>query len=278
MPDTGEPPTQSSGALGTAEPWDLVAPAYDAELVPYFTLYSRDALARAELPPSARVADVACGPGTLSLLAAAAGARVSALDVSERMVQALRARAAAAGLTGAISVEVGDGQRLPFESRSYDAAFSMFGLMFFPDRVAGMRELERILRPGRRAIISSWVPFEGPFGALMSATQQVMPGLTFGDGPPPLSNPDAIRGEMTAAGFASVSVETIVHELTVPSFDAFWDSMERTNAPLVLLRHRLGPQRWGAMGPKIRDRVRQVLGEGAVVIGRSAFFGIGAVA
>src|SRR5258708_3280813 len=107
--------------LGTAEPWELVASAYDAELVPYFTLYARDALARVQLPPGARVADVAAGPGTLSLLAAAAGAQVSAIDISARMVAALRARATAAGLAGAIDAQVGDGQRLPFDSAAYDA-------------------------------------------------------------------------------------------------------------------------------------------------------------
>src|SRR3954469_11684124 len=126
--------------LGTAEPWELVAPAYDAELVPYFTLYARDALARIAPPRGARIADVAAGPGTLSLLAAAGGARVSAIDISPRMVEALRARAAAAGLAAAVDARVGDGQRLPFDSGAYDAAFSMFGLMFFRDRAAGLGE------------------------------------------------------------------------------------------------------------------------------------------
>src|SRR4029077_9096481 len=108
--------------------------------------------------------DVAAGPGTLSLIAAAAGARVSAIDFSERMVDEFRTRAAAAGLAGALDIRVGDGQALPFESAAYDCACSIFGLMFFPDRHAGLREMRRVLRPGGRAIVSSWVPFDGPFG------------------------------------------------------------------------------------------------------------------
>jgi hypothetical protein len=71
-----------------------------------------------------------------------------------------------------------------------------------------------------------------------------------------------------------VAVETVEHQLTAPSFDAFWDSMLRTNAPLVLLKHRLGP-RWGELAPKIRERVRATLGAGPLVIGRGAFLGIG---
>jgi SAM-dependent methyltransferase len=275
MPDAASKSSANTNPLATAEPWDLVAPGYVAEALPYFTLYAREALARVALPQGACVADVAAGPGTLSLLAAAAGARVSAIDLSAKMVEQLEARAAAAGLQDAIEVERGDAQKLPFPSRTYHAAFSMFGLMFFPDRAAGLREMARVLRPGCPALVASWVPFAGPFGALMEAAREVLPDLPFGAGQAPLGHPDDIRREMTAAGFASVSVETVVHELTAPSFDAFWETMLRTNAPLVLVRHRAGQERWRTLGPKIRERVRATLGDGPLVIGRGAYFGIG---
>ena len=275
MSDT---PSNSLGAspspLATPEPWDLVAADYTAEALPYFELFAREALRLAALPPAARIVDVAAGPGTLSLLAAASGARVSAIDISEGMVAEFRARAAAAGLAGAIDIRLGDGQALPFESAAYDGAFSMFGLMFFPDRSAGLREMRRVLRPGARAIVSSWVPFDGPFGELLKSAREVIPGLPLGGGRPPLGDPDEIRDELAAAGFGGVTVETVREQLTAPSFDAFWSSMERTNAPLVLLKHRLGP-RWTELAPKIRERVRGTLGEGPLVIGRGAYLGVG---
>jgi SAM-dependent methyltransferase len=199
---------------------------------------------------------------------------VSAIDLSERMIDAFRSRAAAAGLADAVDIRVGDGQALPFESAAYDGAFSMFGLMFFPDRAAGFREMRRVLRPGRRAIVSSWVPFDGPFGVLMSTAREMIPGLPLGGGKPPLGSADEIRAELAAAGFTGIAVETADIQLSAPSFDAFWDSMQRTNAPLVLLRHRLG-ERWTAMAPKVRERVRATLGDGPVVVGRGAFLGIG---
>ena len=77
-------------ALATAEPWDLVAVNYAAESLPYFEAFSRAALRLAALPPKARVADIAAGPGTLSLLAAAEGATVSAIDLSADMVGEFR--------------------------------------------------------------------------------------------------------------------------------------------------------------------------------------------
>ncbi len=266
----------SPSPLATPEPWDLVASAYAAEALPYFEIFARAALAQAALPAGARVVDVAAGPGTLSLLAAAAGARVSAIDFSEPMVAELRARRAAAGLTDAVDARVGDGQQLPFESGAYDAAFSMFGLMFFPDRAAGLREMRRVLKPGGRAIVSSWVPFDGPFGAIMKTAAEFLPGMPLGGGvKQPLASPSEIEAEMSAAGFSTVTVVTVPQELTAPSFDAFWTAMQRTNAPLVLVQHRLGAERWSTVGPQLRERLRATLGNGPLVAGRGAYLGIG---
>jgi SAM-dependent methyltransferase len=260
--------------LATAEPWDLVAVNYAAESLPYFEAFSREALRLAALPPKARVADIAAGPGTLSLLAAADGATVSAIDLSEKMVGELRARMAAAGLSDAVDVRVGDGQQLPFETAAYDGAFSMFGLMFFPDRAAGLREMKRVLKPGGRGVISSWIPFDGPFGVLFNAASDIIPGLPSGASFA-LSDEESVRSEMTDAGFTSVVVHRVAQELKAESFDRFWNAMERTNAPLVLIKHRVGPERWQTLGPKIRERVGATLGDGPLTIGRGAFIGIG---
>ena len=260
--------------LATAEPWDLVAVNYAAESLPYFEAFSREALRLAALPPKARVADIAAGPGTLSLLAAADGATVSAIDLSEKMVGELRARMAAAGLADAVDVQVGDGQQLPFETGAYDGAFSMFGLMFFPDRAAGLREMKRVLKPGGRGVISSWIPFDGPFGVLFNAASEIIPGLPSG-GSFALADEDSVRREMTDAGFTNVVVHRVAQELKAEYFDRFWNAMERTNAPLVLIKHRVGPERWQTLGPKIRERVGATLGDGPLTIGRGAFIGIG---
>ncbi|MFL5307185.1 MAG: class I SAM-dependent methyltransferase [Polyangia bacterium] len=268
-------PSSPQSPLATSEPWDLVASAYAAEALPYFEIFARAALTEAALPQGARVVDVAAGPGTLSLLAAAAGARVSAIDFSEPMVAELRARRAAAGLVDAVEARVGDGQQLPFESGAYDAAFSMFGLMFFPDRAAGLREMRRVLKPGARAFVSSWVPFDGPFGAIMKTAAEFLPGMPLGGGAKqPLASPADIEAEMSAAGFSTVTVVTVPQELRAPSFDAFWTAMQRTNAPLVLVQHRLG-ERWSTVGPQIRERLRATLGDGPLVAGRGAYLGIG---
>jgi SAM-dependent methyltransferase len=269
-------PAPAPSPLGTEEPWDLVASGYVSDSLPYFQAFARSALSRVNVPPGSRIVDVAAGPGTLSLLAAEAGIDVAAIDFSEQMLAAFRARAEATSLMARIDLRQGDGQRLPFETGVYDAAFSMFGLMFFPDRAAGLREMRRVLRPGAKALISSWVPFDGPFGELLRTAKELIPGFALGGGgKPPLTDPADIQRELEEAGFSAVKVETVIQELTSPSFDAFWDTMQRANAPLVLIRHRLGEDRWNDLAPKIRARVRSTLPTGPLVLGRGAYFGIG---
>jgi ubiquinone/menaquinone biosynthesis C-methylase UbiE len=264
-----------SNALATAEPWNLVAAAYATESLRHFDVFAKEALRLAALPPGARVADIACGPGTVSLQAAAAGARVDAIDISEAMLAELEKRAEAAGLTASIDARLGDGQKLPFDSGVYDAAFSMFGLMFFPDRHAGLLEMRRVLRPDGRAVVSSWVPFVGPFGELARAASELIPDLPLGQGRQPMGTPEDIVAELTAAGFHSARVETVPHTIAVKSFDSFWASMLRTNMSLLLVRERLGAARWAAVAPQIRERVRAGIGDGPLELGRGAYLGIG---
>src|SRR5262245_25360540 len=122
--------------LGAPLAWNLVASGFADESFDHFARYAADALALAEVRPGERLVDVAAGPGTLSLQAAAVAAEVAALDFSPPMLAQLRARMEQRGITN-IDVREGDGQALPYGDGRFDAAFSMFGLMFFPDRARG---------------------------------------------------------------------------------------------------------------------------------------------
>lgn len=84
-------------------------------------------------------------------------AHVDAVDFSSAMLDTLRARAD--GLDH-VHLHEADGQALPFPDGIYDAGFSMFGLMFFPDRARGWAGLRRVLRPGGRAVVASWHPLD----------------------------------------------------------------------------------------------------------------------
>jgi SAM-dependent methyltransferase len=248
--------------LAVPMPWDLVSSAYAEEVVPLFEAFSREALRLAAPAPGSRIIDVACGPGTLSVLAAEAGHTVDAIDFSPQMIEKLTPRIGALP----IKAQVADGQALPFADATFDAGFSMFGLMFFPDRAKGFAELRRVLRPGAKAVVSSWPPlgnipaFSAMFGAIREAMHKAL-----GSPPPPetegpLTTVDACRAEMSAS-FADVEVHEFAVKQTSESADALWGSFTRTMAPIVLMKKNLGPK-FAPIDEAARAALRTVIGDG----------------
>ena len=87
-----------SDPLALADTWDLVAEGFDRSVWELFGQFGRRALELVDPPSDARVLDLACGAGSLTIPAAGRVAAVTAVDFSPRMVAATRRRIAAAGL------------------------------------------------------------------------------------------------------------------------------------------------------------------------------------
>lgn len=262
--------------LATPNSWNAVAEGYATDIVPFFTRYAEDAIALAQLQPNARVIDVAAGPGTLSLIAARRAERVVAIDFAEGMVDVLRRRIAEEEITN-VEAMIGNGQSLPFDDATFDAAFSMFGLMFFPDRAAGFRELYRVLKPEGRAVVSSWAPLDQVplLASLFGAIRSLLPGLPFGSGKAPLSDIDEFREEMSSAGFRSVEIHTVKHHVEIPSIQVFWESQMRSSAPIALLKEKLSETEWNDLAESLVAQLEQEFGTGPLNPGWPALLGVG---
>jgi SAM-dependent methyltransferase len=259
--------------LSSPDTWSLVSDNYVLELLPMFELFSRDALGLVSTHAGARVLDVAAGPGTLTVMAAAMGCSVAAIDFSPQMVKNLEARLSRAQL--AADVRLGDGQALPWGDAEFDAAFSMFGLMFFPDRAKGFGELLRVLKSGGKAVVSSWAPLQGIFKSIMSAMREVLPEIPFGTGKGPLGDEEELRSELGAAGFADVSITSVTHRLPASSPAEVWAQSQRATAPVVLLKAALGEAKWHAVSAGVIERLEAEFGAGEVVIQTTAYLGCG---
>jgi len=261
--------------LADPAPWNLVDEWYAEFGVHHMTAYARDAITLAAPSADARVLDVAAGPGTLSLLVAPEVAHVAALDFAPAMIDRLRQRADRAGLV--VDARVGDGQQLPWSDAEFDCAFSMFGLIFFPDTARGLRELFRVLRPGGRAVVGSWIPFDAShrLTALFAAVRAAMPELPLGRGTAPLGHPDELAAALRDAGFRDVRVVPSTHEFVFADVDALWTMQVRGNAPIALLRRDLAPERWHSFERDVVARLREVFGAGEVRYAQTALLGLG---
>src|SRR6202023_2322039 len=112
----------------------------------------------AEIGREDSVLDVAMGPGEPALtVAALAGpkGKVFGVDPIQGMVAAARAEAERLGLKNTKFV-VAFADDLPFAADTFDAVISRFGVMFFPSPVDGVREMLRVLKPGRKLALAVW--------------------------------------------------------------------------------------------------------------------------
>lgn len=109
-----------------------------------------------DIAANERVVDVACGTGNAAIPAAAAGARVTGVDLAPEMLQIARACTEEAGV--AVDWVEGDAEALPLPDGHADVVVSTFGCMFAPRHEVVADELARVLAPGGRLGLCAWTP------------------------------------------------------------------------------------------------------------------------
>jgi demethylmenaquinone methyltransferase/2-methoxy-6-polyprenyl-1,4-benzoquinol methylase len=121
--------------------------------------------------PGQRILDVAAGTGLVSFALARGGCEVIGLDQSEAMLERAQTRAARLPeLAGSVRFVQGEAERLPFENAEFDALTFTYLLRYVDDRLATMRELARVVRPGGRI---GMVEFGVPGGRVRCALWRV---------------------------------------------------------------------------------------------------------
>lgn len=238
--------SQNSNPLSAVGPWDLVADGYAETTSLWLSQYAEEAIVASKLKAGASILDVACGPGALAMKLAGETASVHAIDFSEAMLGIFRHKVGQCGHSN-IFIRHGDGQALPYADEMFDAAFSMFGLMFFPDRKKGFSEIYRTLKPGGSIAVTSWAPLtQSPaMQTMFGALRIIKPDL-----PEPqksiasLENPEVFRQEMLDAGFRDVQIRCVTKAFPVETVESFWDAMVKGSAPIQMLKNSMSVASW----------------------------------
>jgi len=85
--------------------------------------------------------------------------RITGVDISARMLEIARKRAAELGRD--VDLRVGDAQALEFTDFSFDTAVCTLALCSIPDPRAAVAEMRRVLRPGGRVLLLEHVRSPG---------------------------------------------------------------------------------------------------------------------
>ena len=202
---------------------------YQEFLVPgMFTPFAARLVADLEITPGSAVIDVACGTGVVSRLAARTTGptgTVTGVDIGPSMLAVARSQPVESGAAPITYLE-GSALKLPLADGSADFATCHHGFQFFPDRVAAIQELRRVLRPGGRVAVACWTGLkETPgFRALRDSLHRYVSKEAGEMMNSPFAVPATELTELLGmAGFTSVRVELV--ELTasfpaVPDFGA----------------------------------------------------------
>lgn len=201
--------------------WERRAEAWERradEIGAFSDIYGLAAIEALAPRPGERVLDVGCGPGSTTLeLGRRVGpdGEVVGADISAAMVAAAERRAdrvAAANVSFVVADVENDHLGGPF-----DAVYSRFGVMFFPDPAAAFTNIANALRPGGRIGWAVWGPLsDNPWMFLPTLAAASVLGAELSlpgpgePGPFSLADRDHLVALLGQAGFADVVVEEVV--------------------------------------------------------------------
>ena len=213
---------------------------YSDKLHMMFAPLTRALIERAGIHKGQSVLDIAGGAGEPSLtIAEAVGpdGSVTCTDGVAEMVEAARSGAQRRGITN-VQFQQCVADSLPFADNSFDVVVSRLGVMFFPDSVAALREMLRVLKPGGKLAFAVWGKSDvNPFCYLVTRVmdQHVKSPVEDPDAPNAFrfAEPGKLANVLTEAGAIDVEEGIATFDIEAPiSPQQFWTMRSQTSDTL----------------------------------------------
>jgi len=242
---------------------------YDAYLVPLiFQCYAEEIAQRALDGNIESVLETAAGTGVVTRALTPLLGSDARYVVSDLNPPMLRRASSNQPPDKRISWQQADALDLPFDDRTFDLVCCQFGVMFFPDRIAGYREARRVLKPGGRFLFNVWDRIEeNAFARVVTDSLALLypedPPSFLARTPHGYHDVGRIEADLRSAGFSNVVIQTIAHASTAPT----------PNHPAIAycqgtpLRNEIEAKPVGSLQTataRAADAVREAYGEGPV--------------
>jgi demethylmenaquinone methyltransferase/2-methoxy-6-polyprenyl-1,4-benzoquinol methylase len=100
------------------------------------------------------ILDVATGTGDLAIAASKLNpTKIIGIDIADQMLAVGRDKIAKEQLSNIITLQSGDSEALVFDTNSFDAVTCAYGVRNFENLEAGLKEMNRVMRPGGKLAI-----------------------------------------------------------------------------------------------------------------------------
>lgn len=188
------------------------AVSYESYMVPsLFAPWATCLVQRANPQMGERILDIACGTGIVARnVAPFVGAQgtIIGLDVNPDMIDTARIAAEQAHIS--IEWHTSPAEQLPFPDDNFDLILCQFGLMFFTDRHAALKEIHRVLRKNGRFVLSVWQGLNRhPIYETLHDVSLRHFGKSSVETVFSLGNSDELHKLLTDCGFRQVEIESI---------------------------------------------------------------------
>jgi len=225
------------------EAWDQFSPGWnkwDRFLMEWLQPLGEELINSSGIVDGIMVLDVATGTGEPGLMIAERfpNTQVSGIDISAEMLKVAKVKAASRGLTNYENF-VSDEASLPFGDDHFDAVVCRLGLMFFADMSIGIREMKRVLKPGKQVALTVWGPkADNPWAPTIGSVVQEVLNLT----PPPPEAPGIFRCEekgmvaelLSQEGFVDIEERELKGTRAYESPERYWEMMTEVAAPISM--------------------------------------------
>ncbi len=223
----------------TAEMWGRTGAAYDG-----ISFGLSDAISHTVQMlwprPGERVLDIGTGTGWAARLAARRGARVTGIDIAPGML------AAAEQMSDGCGPEprylCAPAEALPFDDASFDGLMSTYGVIFATDPNAAIAEMARVIKPGGRLALATWLDRpDGYIARLFALIGRWSEAPASPASPFDWGRPDWLVTAM--AGRFEIAWREQSTLLYAPDVETVWDEYLRGFGPVAAVHAALPPAR-----------------------------------
>lgn len=253
--------------------WNGAAPGWkkwDPLLMAQWRAVSEAMLQAAHLKEGQQVLELACGTGEPGIPAAKRIGKgmVIGTDLAEDMMAVAVEKARAQGVSN-YKTQTASALSLPFEDGRFDAVLCRWGIMFFPDPPACLKETLRVMKPGAHAVFATWNSQEhNPHVGIPLGVAVQKLGFT----PPAPDSPGVLRYAdpkklatlMTEAGFAEVSIQDCREPMEFESLDLYWDFVSEVVGPFKAGLQKADPSLREAVKAEVYEKARALTKDGKV--------------